>query len=65
MALRLTPPTKNIFYLSTLCAIVAFALYLLGVLGIIGAEVPTLAVAFWVAMLSWGLMTAGVALKGV
>jgi hypothetical protein len=65
MALRLTLPTKNIFCLSTLCAIIAFALYLLGVLGIIGAEIPTLAVAFWVAMLSWGLMTVGVALKGV
>ncbi len=65
MAVRLTPPTKNVFYLSTLCAIVAFVLYLLGVLGIVGAEIPTLAVAFWVAMLAWGLMTAGVALKGV
>lgn len=65
MALQLTPPTKNIFYLSTLCAIVAFALYLLGVLGVIGAEVPALAIAFWIAMLAWGLMTAGVAMKGV
>lgn len=65
MALQLTPPTKNMFFLSTLCAIVAFVLYLLGVLGIIGPEVPTLAFAFWAAMLAWGLMTAGVAMKGV
>jgi hypothetical protein len=65
MAIRLTPPTKNIFYLSTLCAIVAFVLYLLGVLGIVGPEIPTLAFAFWIAMLGWGLMTVGVALKGV
>jgi hypothetical protein len=65
MALRLTPPTKNIFYLSTLCAIAAVVLYLLGVFGVIGGEVPVLAVAFWIAILGWALMTAGVALKGV
>ncbi|HUU24710.1 MAG TPA: hypothetical protein VMW68_04000 [Methyloceanibacter sp.] len=65
MALRLTPPTKNIFYLSTLCAIVAILLYLLGVFGVIGAEIPVLAMAFWIAILGWALMTAGVAMKGV
>ncbi|HUW72601.1 MAG TPA: hypothetical protein VMW05_00985 [Methyloceanibacter sp.] len=65
MALRLTPPTKNIFYLSTLCAIVAFVLYLLGVFGGVGGGFPMLPIAFWVAMLAWGLMTAGVAMKGV
>ncbi len=64
MALRLTPPTKNIFYLSTLCAIVAIVLYLLGVFGVI-AGAPVLAMAFWIAILGWALMTAGVAMKGV
>ena len=65
MALRLTPPTKNVFYLSTLCAIVAVVLYLLGVLGVIEPGFPAVVVAFWIAMLAWALMTAGVALKGV
>jgi hypothetical protein len=66
MALRLTPPTKNIFYLSTLCAIVAFVLYLLGVFGVIGGGFASIAhFTFWIAMLGWALMTAGVAMKGV
>jgi len=66
MALRLTPPTKNVFYLSTLCAIVAFVLYLLGVFGVIGGGFAVVAhIAFWIAILGWALMTAGVALKGV
>jgi len=65
MALRLTPPTKNIFYLSTLCAIVAFVLYLLAVFGVVVGGFPMLAIAFWIAILGWALMTAGVAMKGV
>ena len=65
MAVRLTPPTKNIFYFSTLCAIIAFILYLCAVFGVVGGGFPMLAIAFWVAFLAWGLMTAGVALKGV
>jgi len=65
MALRLTPPTKNIFYLSTLCAIVAFVLYLLAVFGVVVVGFPMLAIAFWIAILGWALMTAGVAMKGV
>lgn len=66
MALRLTPPTKNIFYLSVVCAVVAFALYVLGVLGVINGGFASVShIAFWVAMLGWGLMTAGVAMKGV
>ncbi|HUU24375.1 MAG TPA: hypothetical protein VMW68_02240 [Methyloceanibacter sp.] len=66
MAVRLTPPTKNIFYLSVLCAVVAIVLYLLGVAGVVGGGFAAVAhIAFWIAILGWGLMTAGVALKGV
>lgn len=65
MAVRLTPPTKNIFYLSTLCAVVAFVLYILAMLGVVGGGFPMMPIAFWVAMLAWGLLTAGVAMKGV
>ncbi|MCB1443940.1 MAG: hypothetical protein KDJ72_13050 [Methyloceanibacter sp.] len=66
MALRLTPPTKNIFYLSVVCAVVAFVLYVLGVFNIVDGGFASVShIAFWVAMLGWGLMTAGVAMKGV
>lgn len=66
MALRLTPPTKNIFYLSVICAVVAVGLYLLGVLGLIGGGFAAVAhFAFWIAILGWALLMAGVAMKGV
>ena len=64
--MRLTPPTKNIFYLSIICAVVAVGLYLLGVLGLIGGGFAAVAhFAFWIAVLGWGLLMAGVAMKGV
>lgn len=66
MALQLTPPTKNVFYLSTLVAIAAVVLYLLGVFGVIGGGFESIAhLTFWIAILAWVLMTAGVAMKGV
>ena len=66
MALRLTPPTKNIFYLSVICAVVAVGLYLLGVLGLIGGGFAAVAhFAFWIAILGWALLMAGVTMKGV
>ncbi len=64
--MRLTPPTKNIFYLSIICAVVAVGLYLLGVLSLIGGGFVAVAhFAFWIAVLGWGLLMAGVAMKGV
>jgi hypothetical protein len=66
MAIRLTPPTKNVFYISVICAVVAFLLYVLGVFGIVDGGFASVShFAFWAAMLGWGMMTAGVALKGV
>lgn len=66
MALRLTPPTKNVFYLSVICAVVAVGLYLLGALGLIGGGFAAVAhFAFWIAVLGWALLMAGVAMKGV
>lgn len=66
MAMRLTPPTKKVFYISVICAVVAFVLYLLGVFGIIDGGFASVShFAFWAAMLGWGMMTAGVAMKGV
>lgn len=66
MAIRLTPPTKNVFYLSIVCIVVAVVLYLLGVLGMIDGGFASVShFAFWAAVLGWGLLTAGVAMKGV
>lgn len=66
MALQLTPPTKNVFYLSTVLAIIALVLYFLGVFGLIGGGFAVVGqYAFWVAILAWVAMTAGVAMKGV
>jgi len=66
MALRLTPPTKNMFYLSSALAIIAIALYLLGVFGSISGGFAAVGqYAFWAAFLAWVAMTAGVCMKGV
>lgn len=66
MALRLTPPTKNIFYLSSTLAIIAVALYLLGMFGVLpGGFAAVGQYAFWAAFLAWVAMTAGVCMKGV
>jgi hypothetical protein len=66
MAMRLTPPTKNVFYISIICAVVAFVLYLLGVFGIVDGGFESVShFAFWAAMLGWGMLTVGVAMKGV
>jgi small-conductance mechanosensitive channel len=66
MAIQLTPPTKNVFYLSIICAVVAIVLYILGVLGVIGGGFMAVAhIAFWIGMLGWALLMAGVAMKGV
>ena len=64
MAIRLTPPTKNIFYLSIVCAVVAIVLYILGVLGVIGGGFAAVAhLAFWIGILGWALLMAGVDIK--
>jgi len=66
MAMRLTPPTKNIFYLSVLLAVIAIVLYLFGVGGLIGGGFAAVAhFAFWIAIIGWGLLAIGVAMKGV
>lgn len=60
--MRLTPPTNNVFYFSVILAIVAVVLYFLDAFGIVGG---TLHYAFWIAIVGWAAMTAGVAAKGV
>ena len=44
----------------------AIVLYILGVLGVIGGGFMAVAhIAFWIGMLGWALLMAGVAMKGV
>jgi len=59
---RLTPPTKMVFNISVILGIIALLLYLANVFGIFATPMH---IAFWVAIGAWGLMTAGVAMKGV
>ena len=66
MAVQLTPPTKNVFYISVVLAVVSFVLYLLGVFGVIGGGFPAVSYyAYWLALLGWLAMTIGVAFKGI
>jgi len=66
MAVQLTPPTKNIFYLSVGLGVLSIALYLLGVFGVIGGGFQAVShYAFWLAVLGWLAMTVGVAFKGI
>jgi hypothetical protein len=62
MAARLTPPTKMIFNLSILLGVIAIILYLLNVFAIFATPMH---LAFWVAVVAWGLLVAGVSMKGV
>lgn len=66
MGLRLTPPTKNVFYVSIVSVVAALVLYLLGVLGLVDGGFASIGhFAFWAAILGWVMLTLGVALKGV
>jgi hypothetical protein len=60
--MRLTPPTKYVFYSSVVFGVSALVLYFVGVIGVIEY---TFHFAFWIAIVAWLSMTAGVAAKGV
>ena len=64
--MRLTPPTKMVFFLSTAIAALAFLLYLVSVLGLIAGGFASIGIfAFWLGLLAWAMLAIGVALKGV
>ena len=66
MAVRLTPPTKNQFYLSICLGVLSIALYLFDLFGVIQANSQIMShVVFWLAVLAWLAMTIGVAFKGI
>lgn len=62
MAMRLTPPTKMVFNISVVLGVLALILYFLNVFAI--ATIPW-HLSFWAGIAAWGLITAGVAMKGV
>ena len=59
---RLTPPTKMVFNISVVLGVIALILYFVNVFGI---ATISMNIAFWIAAGAWGLMTAGVCMKGV
>ena len=60
--MRLTPPTNYVFFSSIVLALAALVLYFFDVLGVVEG---TLQFAFWVAIMAWLAITAGVVAKGV
>ncbi len=59
---RLTPPTKIIFNISVILGVIALLLYFLNVFAIF---VTPMHLGFWAGIAAWGVLTAGVAMKGV
>lgn len=59
---QLTPPTKMIFNISVVLGVIALILYFVNVFGMASISMN---LAFWVAVAAWGVMTAGVCMKGV
>ncbi len=59
---RLTPPTKMVFNISVILGVIALILYFVNVFGVASISMN---IAFWLAAAAWGVMTAGVAMKGV
>jgi hypothetical protein len=67
MAPQLTPPTKAMFRISVVLALVAIAFYFLGVFGVSPPDYQPAMVhfAFWIGALAWLAMFTGLASKGI
>lgn len=62
MATKLTPPTKMVFNISVLLGVIAILLYFLNVFALFATPMH---LGFWVGIAAWGLLMAGVCMKGV
>lgn len=60
--MRLTPPTRYVFFSSVVLAIAALAFY---VLDLLAAFEGAMHFAFWAAFVAWLALMAGAAAKGV
>jgi ABC-type transport system involved in cytochrome c biogenesis permease subunit len=61
-AMRLTSPTKPIFYLSVVLGVWALVIYFVSMIGVIEGSFHA---AFWIAIAAWLAMTVGVVFKGI
>ncbi len=61
--MKLTPPTNMVFRISMAIWILALLLYTVSVFTI--GFAPVAIFGYWLAMISWGVLAAGIALKGV
>jgi len=59
---NLTPPTKMIFNISVILGVIGLILYFVNVFGIAAVSMN---LAFWIAAAAWGVLMAGVCMKGV
>lgn len=59
---NLTPPTKMIFNISVVLGVIALILYFINVFGMASISMN---LAFWIATAAWGVLMAGVCMKGV
>lgn len=59
---NLTPPTKMIFNISVILGIIALILYFVIVFDVAAVSMN---LAFWIATAAWGVLMAGVCMKGV
>ncbi|MEG6510099.1 hypothetical protein V6C03_14105 [Methyloligella sp. 2.7D] len=66
MAVRLTPPKKNVFWFSVALGALALILYFVGIFGFIdGGFTAIHHYVFWIIVVGWAALIAGVAMKGV
>ena len=59
---RLTSPTKMIFNISVILGVIGLILYFVNVFGVGSISMN---IVFWVATAAWGVLMAGVCMKGV
>jgi Na+-transporting NADH:ubiquinone oxidoreductase subunit NqrB len=59
---RLTPPTKIVFNISIVLGVISLILYFVNVFDVAAVSMNLV---FWIAAAAWGVMTAGVCMKGV
>ncbi len=60
--MRLTSPTKSIFYMSVVLGVWALVIYFVSMIGVIDGSFHA---AFWIAIAAWLAMTVGVVFKGI
>lgn len=61
--MRLSPPKQWVFFVSLTLGVLAVLLFVFSSLGVFGGGFGALP--YWLAVVAWALLTAGVALKGV